>query len=143
MKKITIIISAILLVAFSFSYAQRQKIESSTKKATTGAAVKAAAQEESKPKADIIEGEVISLKGLVLGTDGKVSKEEAEKLAAKGDPIVFKTGGKVYFIFNENGTFAYDKLANFANRSKVGIIGKKQNNNGIYSIVASRIVSLD
>lgn len=140
MKKVYILMAVLMLSTVLF--AQRQQIQQTTKQTTTTSAVKAAA-EDSKPSAEVIKGQIVSLKGLVLGTDGKVSKDEALTLAAKGDPIVFLYNGKVYFPFHENGSFAYEKAAQYANRANVGIVGKMQTKNGVNSIIVTRIVSLD
>lgn len=137
MKRNFILVLIVLVTIAAF--AQRQRTTTTTQQTT--AATQAAKANE--PAAEVIKGSIVSLKGLVLGTDGKVSKEEAVKLAKKGDPIVFLHNGKVYFPFHENGAYAYEKAAEFANRDNVGIVGKLQSKNGVHSVIVSRIVSLD
>lgn len=106
-----------------------------------------ATQTKSKTKVKPIKGSVISLANLINTGNGQVKKEEAIKLAEQGSPIVFITGtgnkGKIYFVFNEDGSFAGRKLANFANNKFVGIIGKTKVVNGLNIIIASAIESMD
>ncbi len=86
-----------------------------------------------------IQGQVLSLNDLVIGGKGKVSKEEATKLVEKGNPLVFKSGKKIYFVYNEDGSYAGKKLANFANAEKVGIVGKTKKVQGIDIIIMTLI----
>jgi len=85
-----------------------------------------------------IQGQVLSLNDLVIGGKGKVSKEEATKLVEK-NPLVFKSGKKIYFVYNEDGSYAGKKLANFANAEKVGIVGKTKKVQGIDIIIMTLI----
>ena len=89
-----------------------------------------------------IQGQVVSFNDIVKGGKGTVTKEEAKTLAENGNPIVFKSGKKIYFVYNEDGTFASKKLANYANNAKVGIVGKTKKVNGIDIIIASMIDSM-
>jgi hypothetical protein len=86
-----------------------------------------------------IQGQVVSLNDIVMGGKGKVTKEQALKLVETGNPVVFKSGKKIYFVFNEDGSFAGKKLANFANSEKVGIMGKAKKVNGVDIIIMSMI----
>ncbi len=94
-----------------------------------------------------MKGQVASLNDLILGGSGKVDKEKATELAEKGNPIVFITGtgkkAKVYFVYNEDGTFAGKKLAKYANNTNVGIIGKVKKVNGLNILIAESIDSMD
>lgn len=99
------------------------------------AVIDAYSQKSAKP----LKGEVVSLNDIVMGGKGKVTKEEAKKLADAGNAIVFKSGKKVYFVYNEDGTFAGKKLANYAESTSVGIIGKTKTVNGINIIIMSMI----
>ena len=89
-----------------------------------------------------IEGQVVSFNDLVMGGKGKITKEQAEKLAENGNPVVFKSGNTIYFVYNEDGSFAGKKLAKYANNEKVGIIGKTKKVSGLNVIIASMIESM-
>lgn len=111
---------------------QKSKVESTDTKKKSG-----------KP----IKGRVISLSKFILDKQGIVGKDEAIKEAEDGKPIVFLVGegkkAKIYFVFNEDGSFAGKKLAKFAANKFVGIIGKTQTVNGINIIIAEMIESMD
>jgi len=98
------------------------------------------AQTKKAPKP--IKGQVVSFNDLVMGGKGTVTKDQAKELAEKGNPIVFKSGKTIYFVYNEDGSFASKKLANYANNEFVGIIGKTKKVNGINIIIASMIESM-
>jgi hypothetical protein len=128
--KIKILALALILgLAFTFTanevYAQK-------------AAKKAAAPKTAKP----MKGQIVSFNDLVMGGKGKVTKDEAIKLAEAGNPIVFKVDKKIYFVYNEDGTFAGKKLAKYANNEYVGIIGKAKTVNGINIIIMTMIDSM-
>lgn len=89
-----------------------------------------------------IVGQVVSLNDIVMGGKGTVSKDEAKRLAENGNPIVFKSGKTIYFVYNEDGSFAGKKLANFAANEKVGVVGKTKKVNGLNVIIASMIESM-
>lgn len=111
---------------------QKSKVESTDTKKKSG-----------KP----IKGRIISLSKFILDKQGIVGKDEAIKEAEEGKPIVFLVGegkkAKIYFVFNEDGSFAGKKLAKFAANKFVGIIGKTQIVNGINIIIAEMIESMD
>ncbi|ROL56003.1 hypothetical protein D9V84_09645 [Bacteroidetes/Chlorobi group bacterium Naka2016] len=123
--------------------AKETKVE---QKETTKADVKQSTA--TKPKSGKpLKGKVISLSKFVLDGKGIVKKEEAMKEADEGKPIVFLVGegkkAKVYFVFNEDGSFAGKKLAKFADNNFVGIIGKTKVVNGLNIIIAEMIESMD
>jgi len=89
-----------------------------------------------------IRGQVISLNDLVLNGKGRVTKDQAKELAEQGNPIVFLSGKTVYFVYNEDGSFAGKKLANYANNEVVGIVGKTKKVNGLNILIASIIESM-
>lgn len=97
---------------------------------------------QTKKSSKPIKGQVVSFNDLVLGGKGTVTKEQAKELAEKGNPIVFKSGKTIYFVYNEDGSFASKNLANFANNATVGIIGKTKKVNGINIIIANIIESM-
>lgn len=119
--------------------AQKKNLsETKTTPASTKKAVKS-----KKP----IKGRIVSLTGLYMGGDGKVSKDQAVSLADKGDPIVFVVGdgkkAKIYFVYNTDGSFGGKNLAKYANNKFVGIVGKTSSKNGINFIIAEMIESMD
>ena len=90
-----------------------------------------------------ITGRVVSLNSVVTGGNGKVSKNEAVKIANMGHPLVFMVGSKIYLVYNTDGSFAGKKLANFAHKSKVGIVGKVKRVKGVNVIIAEIIESME
>ncbi|PKL84509.1 MAG: hypothetical protein CVV22_12645 [Ignavibacteriae bacterium HGW-Ignavibacteriae-1] len=88
---------------------------------------------------DNFKGEVISLDSYIMGGTGKVAKDKAKTLADAGHAIVFKSGNKIYFVYNEDGSFAGKRLANFATAELVGIVGKTKTVHGLNIIVVSMI----
>lgn len=116
-----------------------------TKKADTKKTEKA--QAATKKSAKPTKGYVASLNDFIKDGVGRVSKEEAEKQAANGSPIVFVTGSgksaKVFFVYNEDGSFAGKKLAKYAHNKNVGIIGKTITKNGFNHIIMTMINPLD
>lgn len=94
-----------------------------------------------------IKGRVISLSKFILDKKGTVGKDEAIKEAEDGKPIVFLVGegakAKIYFVFNEDGSFAGKKLAKFASNKFVGIVGTTKVVNGVNIIVVEMIESMD
>lgn len=94
-----------------------------------------AAQKAPKP----LKGVVVSFDDIVKGGTGKVTKDQAKELTEKGSAMVFKVGKKIYFVYNEDGTFASKLLAKYASSEFVGIVGKTKTVNGINIIIASKI----
>ncbi|MCO5252614.1 MAG: hypothetical protein M9949_14495 [Candidatus Kapabacteria bacterium] len=86
-----------------------------------------------------LEGYVASLDGLVQGGTGRVSKADATAIVGRGGLLVFKSGNKVYFVYNEDGSFASKRLAAFASADKVGILGKSQTKNGINMFIMTHM----
>ncbi|MGQ9819474.1 MAG: hypothetical protein ACUVQ1_06065 [Candidatus Kapaibacteriales bacterium] len=150
-------IALLFIIAFSFAsltYSQ----EAGTKKATPKVKVQTketkkvteitqTASNTTKKTGKPIKGRVVSLAQMLFDKVGKVTKEEAMKQAEEGKPIVFLVGegkkAKVYFVFNEDGSFASKKLAKFADNKFVGIVGKTQVINGLNIIIAEIIESMD
>ncbi|MFC2130633.1 hypothetical protein ACFLSQ_04305 [Bacteroidota bacterium] len=89
------------------------------------------------------EGRVASFNDLVIGGSGDVTKDKAEELYKKGQPIVFVTGqgksAKVYFVFNESGTYMGKRLAKYADSKIVKVTGKTKKVNGVNIIIASKV----
>ncbi|HRP01509.1 MAG TPA: hypothetical protein PLE30_02565 [Candidatus Kapabacteria bacterium] len=107
---------------------------------TVVSSVDLSAQTKKSPKP--IKGQVVSLNDIVIGGKGTITKDQAKELAEKGNPIVFKSGKTIYFVYNEDGSFAGKKLASYANNATVGIVGKTKKVNGINIIIATIIESM-
>lgn len=90
-----------------------------------------------------IKGTIVSFNDLVMGGSGKVNKAQAKELVAKGQPLAFKVKTKVYFVFNEDGSYADKKLAKYSANNFIGIIGKTKKVHGINIIIAEKIESMD
>lgn len=92
-------------------------------------------------------GKVISLSEVGTGNFTTWTKQTADDAAAKGTPFVLMVGeGKkaaIYFVYNEDGSFAGKKLAKYAFNKKVGIVGKVQTKFGLKVLVAEMIESMD
>jgi hypothetical protein len=157
MKKLFLATISLLLVfglTFAFSQEAAQK-KASAKKAEPA---KVEQKQKSETKADVkkeankkagkpLKGRVISLAKYIIDNNGTVSKDEAMKEADEGKPIVFLVGegkkAKIYFVFNEDGSFAGKKLAKYASNKYVGIIGKQKVVGGLNIIIAEMIESMD
>ncbi|MDA3842825.1 MAG: hypothetical protein PF588_00465 [Candidatus Kapabacteria bacterium] len=105
----------------------------------TAGATQTTAVKMSKP----MTGQIVDFGALVMGGNGELNKKNAEALVAKGKPIAFKVGNKIYFVFNSDGSFAANNLVRYANNKLVGIIGKTQKVNGLNIIIADKIESMD
>jgi hypothetical protein len=154
MKRLIISMFVIAGLLLSSAYAQEAQ------KKTLGAP-KPATEKKVEPKKEIpapktdaktkakgakpTKGTVVALAKLIGKGDGKVTKDEAIKLAEAGSPIVFMDAkGKVFFIFNADGTFAGKKLANYANNKAIGIVGKAVTlKGGFKGIIADLIESME
>jgi hypothetical protein len=154
MKRLIVSLFVVAGLLISSAYAQegQKKTLSSPKKTETKVDAKKttptpAAKTEAKAKtkgAKPMKGTVVALNKMIGAGNGKVTKDEAIKLADQGQPIVFMSGSKIYFIFNADGTFAGKKLANYANNKAVGIVGKVITlKGGLKGIVADLIESMD
>jgi len=92
-------------------------------------------------------GQVVTLNDVITGSFTEWTKETAVAAAEKGVPFVLLVGkgtrAKIYFVFNEDGTFAGKKLAKYAFNKKVGILGKVKTKNGIKTIIAEDIQSME
>lgn len=90
-----------------------------------------------------LKGYVVSIKDVAFGAEGKINKDEAKALLDKGSTIGVKSGNNVYVVYHENGSYAGEKIHNYANRSTVGLYGKAMTKNGVNAFILTRIVSLD
>lgn len=118
--------------------------DQSPKKKTLGAAKETGAKAQAAVKmSKPIKGQIVDFSALVLGGNGVINKKKATALVAKGKPLVFKVGNKIYFVFNADGSFAAKNLVKYANNKFVGIIGKTKKVNGLNIIIADKIVAMD
>lgn len=157
MKRLLIsLVAVFVFLGLSFAYSQeeagKKKIgpKEATPKVETKETTKADVKQSTptKPKSGKpLKGRVISLSKFVLDGKGIVNKEEATKEADEGKPIVFLVGegknAKIYFVFNEDGSFAGKRLAKFADNKFVGIVGKTRVVNGLNIVIAEMIESMD
>ena len=91
-----------------------------------------------------IQGQVVSLHDVIMGVkDLQLNREKAEELYEQKIPLVFKVGNKIYFVQNDDGSFAFKKLVGYAMNKKVGIVGKTKVVNGINVIVMTSIDAMD
>lgn len=73
-----------------------------------------------------------------------LGKKVAKELVAKGKIlVVVNQQGKIYFVYNQDGSFASKKLAKYASNQYIGIIGKRKVINGVNIIIAETIESMD
>ena len=91
-----------------------------------------------------MKGKVVSLDDVIKGKkDLQLTKEKAQELFEQGSPLVFLYNKKYYFVQTESGDFAFKKLADYAHKQNVGIVGKTKIVSGINIIIMSNIESMD
>lgn len=91
-----------------------------------------------------MKGKIVSLEDVIVAKkDLQLSKQQAQELLDRNVPLVFQYNKKIYFVQNEDGSFAFKKLANYAHNKNVGIVGKTKTVNGINVIIMSNIESMD
>lgn len=99
----------------------------------------AAAKKAPKP----ITGTIVSFDDIVTGNFQTWTLDAAKDASEKGKMFVLLTKkgktSKIYFIFNEDGTNASKKIAKFAHKEKVGIVGKSKLVNGVNIIIMEMI----
>lgn len=85
-----------------------------------------------------VSGKTVNLSEVVSGKDGNVDKAQAVELVKANKPLAFMSNdGKLYIVFNTDGTVANKNLArNAGNDFK--IIGKVHNKNGFQYIIADK-----
>ncbi len=159
MKKVFLgLLVTFLIFGLTFAYSQEATQKKLTPKKAEPAKVESKKESQPETKAQVkkeatkkagkpLKGRVISLAKFIIDGKGTVTKDEATKEAEEGKPIVLLVGdgkkAKIYFVFNEDGSFAGKKLAKYANNKFVGIIGKQKVVNGINIIIAEMIESMD
>lgn len=132
-KKILLPVIALVLIFISV---EAQNVRNRALEPAAAAATEAA--KEVKKYDFTFEGDVACLNQLVVKGSSELTAEEAASKAEKGQPIGIITGGKFYFVFNTDGSYAGKILAKFAGK-KVGIVGKKRTSNGMSFIMADLI----
>ncbi len=87
---------------------------------------------------------IIALDDIATGNFKKITKPLAQEFINKGKILVVKDDyDRIFFIYNEDGSFASKKLAKYAANEYIGIIGKYKNINDINIIIATMIESMD
>jgi hypothetical protein len=110
-----------------------------TKEQNVPVQVTSSSDHSSKP----LQGTVVSFNDMMIGGTGKVNKAQALDLVSKGNMIVLKgLDGKIYFVYNEDGSFAGKKLAGFANNASVGLLGKSKVVDGIHIFIMNLIEAM-
>lgn len=102
-----------------------------------------AAKADAKKAVKPVKGTIVSISNLAMGGTGKVTKDQAEKLVANGEPFALKVGAKIYFVLNSDGTYAGKKISKFAHNKFVGIIGKTKTAGGLNVIIMDDIQPMD
>ena len=92
----------------------------------------------SEPAGKQMKGKVAGLNSLMFGKPD-VNSSKAVKLAEIGQPIVFYSGGRVYFVINQGGAYIGKKLAKHADADAITITGKTKRVNGINFLIADSI----
>jgi hypothetical protein len=155
MKNFILVFGLMFALLFSSAFAQekaipvKKKAEVNQPKQETLKKVEPKKTEQKKDKkaAKPTKGTVIDLNDWLKGGAGKVSKDQALKLAENGSPIVLMVGSgksaKIYFVVNTDGSFAGKNLAKYANNKFIGVTGKTKKVGGMNVIVADMIESMD
>ena len=167
MRNILVITALIFALAINGSFAQKKSLGGSkpaegtkkeevkktdspkkelNEKSTESKKQTASKTDKAKKGPKPIKGKIISLNGLAMGKYD-VNKKEAADLVANGQALGFMVGegknGKIYLVYNEDGTLASKKLSNYAANKYIGIQGKTKKVNGINIIIATMIESMD
>jgi hypothetical protein len=91
-----------------------------------------------------LKGQIVSLDDIIKAkTTLQLTKAQAKELLEAGSPLVFLYNKKVYFVKNEDGSFAFKKLADYAHNKYVGILGTTKTVKGINYIIMTNIESMD
>lgn len=85
-----------------------------------------------------VTGRTVNLSEVVTGKEGSVDKATAVELVKANKPLAFMSkDGKLYIVFNTDGTVADRNLARNAD-GEYKIIGKVHNKNGFQYIIADK-----
>lgn len=85
-----------------------------------------------------VTGTVCSLVGAAEGKMKSLGKDEAQKMASRGEILCLCSGKKVFIVVNADGTNASAKLAEAAG-GNVNVTGKTLNKGGVNVILADGI----
>ncbi|MBQ6269837.1 MAG: hypothetical protein IJK61_06940 [Bacteroidetes bacterium] len=95
-------------------------------------------------KVQTFKGQIVSLDDVLSGAKNKqLTKAKAQECYDNNVPLVVFISNKVYFVKNEDGSYAFKKLKDYAHNKKVALKGTKKVKNGINCIIMSNIESLD
>jgi hypothetical protein len=143
MKRNLILLLIVIVAVSTLAIGQSTQMGTATNitKAAVAASATSGDDGSFKSKADYkFVGNICDLSKVIKGGEGKLSKEKAAKLLSRAQPLVLKTEkGKVYFVFNADGSYAGKKLAAYAGSSLVGINGKLKKVNGMNIIIADKM----
>ncbi len=149
MKKILILLSLGLILINTLTFAQRSQRSTPTEtqqqpqeQIQEQTQTRSGNQAQQMPFADPktkfnFRGYVVSLSKVMLGQEGRVTKEEAEALVKNGQPLALMVNKKVMLVFNADGSYASNLLAKLAPYNTIGVIGKKLTRSGITFIQAA------
>ena len=91
-----------------------------------------------------MQGQVVSLADVIRGERNlQLTRERATELLENGSPLVFLHNKKIHFVQNDDGSFAFRRLSNFAHNKNVRITGTARTVSGINVIIMSNIESMD
>lgn len=83
-----------------------------------------------------ISGKTVSLTSEVLGQDGGVDINRAKELYKAGQPLVFNSNGKLYYVLNAAGNVDAKNLIRNAGK-QVTIEGNVKTSNGVSYVIAT------
>jgi hypothetical protein len=87
---------------------------------------------------------IVLLDDLATGNHRKLSKDIAKDLVAQGKILVVKDdSGNIFFLYNEDGTFASKRLAGYCNNNYIIVVGKYKKVNDINTIIVTAMESGD
>ncbi|MFH1050167.1 MAG: hypothetical protein V1779_04455 [bacterium] len=88
--------------------------------------------------------QIVLLDDVATGNFRKLTKPQALEFVEKGKILVVRAeNGAIFFVYNEDGSFASKNLARYAANNYIGIIGKPKYIYGLNIIIAQIIESSD
>jgi hypothetical protein len=94
-------------------------------------------------RTSVLSGRIVSLNNIVTGSKTALTRDQAEKMNDEGQPLVFQEGsgstGNIYFVYNDDGTYAGSKLMDFVDKKGVTITGRALTQNDVRMIIIEKI----
>lgn len=84
-------------------------------------------------------GRVVALSNALKSSLPDMTKAQINQMKDAGNSFVFVVDGKAYFVFNQDGTFASDRIAGYAAAKQVVIKGKLKTVAGVNVIILDMI----